>query len=71
MAPGSIGAKAKETGRIVWTPISQPIPKAKAKLLSLSLGLGRPLLMKRVNQDLKTSLLLGNLDLFCQERIRM
>ena len=31
----------KEIGRIVWMPISQPTPKAKAKatLLSLSLGL--------------------------------
>ena len=47
-APESIGVKAKaevkETGRIVWTAISQPTPKAKAKVtsLSLSLGLRRP-----------------------------
>ena len=39
--------KAKEIGRVVWIPISQPTPKAKVKAtslsLSLSLGMGRPL----------------------------
>ena len=44
MAPGPIRAKAKakakNIGRIVWMPIRQPTPKAKATSLSLLLSLG-------------------------------